>query len=145
MKNVNGLNRYVKMNKTLDYFLSVICNPSTWFSLEPSVKSADVLLDELVKKYHQGKLKIKVMEFSAKFYDDESFEVLIWTSNYPYSYGQAYKYEKFRLNRGFLPTRYARVLFKRFLDKEGRPIIENPPPIDVNEIIKNTKNLKRNS
>lgn len=145
MKNVIGLNRYVKVNKTLDYFLSVICSPSTWMSLEPSVKNADVLLDELVKKYHEGKLKIKVMEFSTKFYDDESFEVFIWTANYPYSYGQVFTHEKLRLNRAALPTTYARILFKRFLDKEGKPIIENPSPIDVNEIIKNTKNLKRNS
>jgi len=145
MKNVNGLNRYVKVNKTLDYFLSVICSPSTWVSLEPPVKNADVLLDELVKKYHEGKLKIKVMEFSTKFYDDESFEVFIWTANYPYSYGQVFTHENLRLNRAALPTRYARILFKRFLDKEGKPIIENPSPIDVNEIIKNTKNLKRNS
>lgn len=39
MKNVNGLNRYVKVNKTLDYFLSVICSPSTWLSLEPLLKT----------------------------------------------------------------------------------------------------------
>lgn len=109
------------------------------------VKNADVLLDELVKKYHEGKLKIKVMEFSTKFYDDESFEVFIWTANYPYSYGQVFTHEKLRLNRSALPTTYARILFKRFLDKEGKSIIENPSPIDVNEIIKNTKNLKRNS
>lgn len=112
MKNVNGLYRYVRFNKTLDYFLSVICDPSTWFSLEPSVKSADVLLDELVKKYHEGKLKIKAMEFSTKFYDDELFEVLIWTSNYPYSYGSVY-------NDGIdgpLPTRYYRLLFNRWVE-----------------------------
>ena len=145
MKNVNGLYRYVRFNKTLDYFLSVICDPSTWMSLDEPHAEGDILLDELVKKYHEGELELKSLAHSVSFYKDHWFEVLIWTGNYPYSYGQAYKYEKSRLNRGVLPTRYARVLFKRFLDKEGRPIIENSSPIDVNEIIKNTKNLKRNS
>jgi hypothetical protein len=145
MKNVNGLYRYVRFNKTLDYFLSVICSPSTLLSLEPPIKNADVLLDELVKKYHEGKLKIKVMEFSTKFYDDESFEVFIWTANYPYSYGQVFTHEKLRLNRAALPTRYARILFKRFLDKEGMPSFEPPKQVDINEIMGNIRNLERKS
>lgn len=81
-------------------------------SLEPPVKNADVLLDELVKKYHEGKLKIKVMEFSTKFYDNESFEVFIWTANYPYSYGSSY----IGWCEGPLPNRYYRLIFKRWVE-----------------------------
>lgn len=141
-KNATGLDRYVKGPKVLDYLFNVILNPTIWVVYDGVSKDANRLLDLLIEKYLADEISIFDSSHKLQF-GDKNIDIKVRTSNYPYSYGHVYEYKEEGLGiiKYAEPTRYAKVLFRRFESEiRKHKTEEGNIKKDVNVILKSLKN-----
>jgi len=110
-KEKKGLEKFIKVWKPLDYFVNVILNPTMWISNSRSSKGVNNLLQKLVLCYEDEECKVKI-SYAIVNFSNSKFNIDVWTANYPYAYGSSY----IGWCEGPLPTRYYRLLFKRWVE-----------------------------
>jgi hypothetical protein len=109
-KEKKGLDKFVKGCKLLDYFINVILSPRMWVSNKWSSKETNKMLKNLVLMYEDGKCDV-VFSYPTLGFKCDDFYIKIWINNYPYAFGNVYTG-----GMEILPTRYYRLLFKRWLE-----------------------------
>jgi hypothetical protein len=126
------LDKYVRINKVLDNFIFAILNPRFWSAIRKTSHSIDEAYEILFNKVEEGKLYMVLSNYYLNFCykDEESGEETpfcsIWISNYPYAYGYINSFDNTLFKEELMPTKYTRVLLRRFVNAQRKKLEITP-------------------